>query len=393
MLTKKIIDNAQPKRVNGTPKEFFLKDGGGLYLIVTPKGGKIWRYHFSFKNKKYKISLGSYPYVTIKEARKRLYEAKVQKAMGINPVVARREEKAFERLKDKQTFSLISNEYFSKRSNEIKGNTLIKQKQLIERDFIPYIGKKTMATITRKDIVNVAQRIQDRGAIDTAHRAINLCKQIFRFALQKGTIERNDIASINSSDILIKAKKNNMKTLVDDKSIKDLMRFIKEIENEAVSDALLLMAFTGARTSNIIRAGWRFIDLEKKIWTIPPSQMKSGLEHVVYLNDCAMKILERRKKESESVFVFPSARRTLGHMAENSLSVALKTRYKGVFTPHGFRAMLSTLAYESGKFRTEVIEAVLAHRDNNKVRSIYNRADYEKERKELMKWWCSRISF
>ena len=389
-LTAKIVQTAKPKEVDGVLKDNYIADGGGLYLIVTSKGGKLWRYHFSYQNKKYRLPLGKYPTLSLKEARELHKEAQSQKAKGINPVEERRAEKQQSKKEQKNSFREVTEDYFKKRSSEIAPSTLKKQHNALKRDFFPIIGNKSIDKIERGELVKIAQTIQKRGAIETAHRVLSLCNRIWRYALQLDKVHHNIVADISTADVLKSYKHVPMRTITDPKKIGELMRALSEYHGDySTKWALLFMSNTFVRSSNIRFAEWKEIDFKNKVWIIPADKMKTKTEHVLPLNDQAIAILkEVEPHTNDSKFIFPSSLGRTKALSENTLNTALKRiGFGGEIVSHGFRSMFSTLAYESGKFRGEVIEALLAHKDPNEIRRAYNRANYEDEKREVVTWW------
>ena len=389
-LTDKKVKSAKPKEVDGVLKDNYIPDGGGLYLIVTAKGGKLWRYHFSFQNKKYRLPLGKYPQLSLKEARELHKEAQTLKAKGINPIEERRAKKQQQKQEQKNSFKEVAEEYLKKRSKELAQSTIKKHANALKRDFYPIIGNKSIDKIERAELVKIAQTIQKRGANETAHRLLNLCSQIWRYALQLDKVKHNIVSDISKNDVLQAYTHKPMRTITDPKRIGELMRALHEYHGEySTKWALLFMAHTFVRSSNIRFAEWNEIDFKKRVWTIPSHKMKTKVEHTLPLTTQAIKILKEIEPYSkESKYIFPSS---LGHskaLSENTLNTAFKRLgFGGEIVSHGFRSMFSTLAYESGKFRGEVIESLLAHKDPNEIRRAYNRATYEDEKIEVMTWW------
>ncbi len=389
-LTDKLVQSAKAKELDSVLKDNYIADGGGLYLLVTAKGGKLWRYHFSFQNKKYKLALGKYPTLSLKEARELHKEAQSQKAKGINPVEKRRNKKLQNKKEQKNSFKEVAEDYFNKRSSEIAPTTLKKQVNAMQKDFYPIIGNKAIDKIERAELVRIAQTIQERGAYETAHRLINLCGQIWRYALQLDKVKHNIVADISKNDVLKSFKHTPMRTITDPQRIGELMRALHEYHGEySTKWALLFMAHTFVRSSNIRFAEWKEIDFKNKVWVIPSDKMKTKKEHTLPLTDQAINILkEIEPYTNNSKYIFPSSLGRSKALSENTLNTALKRLgFGSEIVSHGFRSMFSTLAYESGKFRGEVIEALLAHKDPNEIRRAYNRATYEDEKIEVMTWW------
>jgi len=389
-LTARMVQSAKPKEVNGVFRDNYIPDGGGLYLIVTAKGGKLWRYHFSFQNKKYRLPLGKYPIISLKEARELHKEAQIKKAKGINPVEERRAKKQQHKKEQKNSFKEVAEEYFKKRSSEIAPTTLKKQVNAMKKDFYPIIGNKSIDKIERAELVKIAQTIQERGAVETAHRLINLCGQIWRYALQLDKVKHNIVADISKNDVLQSFTHTPMRTITNPQKIGELMRALSEYHGDySTKWALLFMAHTFVRSSNIRFAEWKEIDFKNRVWVIPADKMKAREEHTLPLSNQAIAILKEIEPYSrDSKYIFPSSLGKSRALSENTLNTAFKRLgFGGEMVSHGFRSMFSTLAYESGKFRGEVIESLLAHKDPNEVRRAYNRASYENEKREVITWW------
>ena len=389
-LTAKMVQSAKPKEIDGILKDGRYSDGGGLYLIVTPKGGKLWRYGFSFENKKYVLPLGKYPTLSLKEARELHKEAQSQKARGINPVEEKRAKKQQEKKEQKNSFREVAEEYLKKRSSEIAPTTLKKQVNAMKKDFYPIIGNKSIDSIERGELVKIAQTIQERGAVETAHRLLNLCGQIWRYALQLDKVKHNIVGDISKNDVLKTFTHTPMRTITDPKTIGELMRALSVYHGDySTKWALLFMANTFVRSANIRFAEWSEIDFKNRVWVIPADKMKTKVEHILPLSDQAIAILKEVEPHTyDSKFIFPSSLGRTKTLSENTLNTALKRiGFGNEIVSHGFRSMFSTLAYESGKFRGEVIEALLAHKDPNEIRRAYNRANYEDEKREVITWW------
>jgi len=389
-LTARMVQSAKPKEVNGVFRDNYIPDSGGLYLIVTAKGGKLWRYHFSFQNKKYRLPLGKYPIISLKEARELHKEAQIKKAKGINPVEERRAKKQQHKKEQKNSFKEVAEEYFKKRSSEIAPTTLKKQVNAMKKDFYPIIGNKSIDKIERAELVKIAQTIQERGAVETAHRLINLCGQIWRYALQLDKVKHNIVADISKNDVLQSFTHTPMRTITNPQKIGELMRALSEYHGDySTKWALLFMAHTFVRSSNIRFAEWKEIDFKNRVWVIPADKMKAREEHTLPLSNQAIAILKEIEPYSrDSKYIFPSSLGKSRALSENTLNTAFKRLgFGGEMVSHGFRSMFSTLAYESGKFRGEVIESLLAHKDPNEVRRAYNRASYENEKREVITWW------
>ncbi len=389
-LTAKAVDSAKPQQIEGTLKDKRYPDGGGLYLLVTAKGSKLWRYNYSFKTKKHVLALGKYPALSLKEARAKHTEAKKKIANNINPIEENRKAKQEEKTKINNSFKSVADEWVKLQRDRLSSNTLSKYENALNRDFYPIIGDKAIDEIKRKELVTIAQAIQERGALETAYRLLNLCNQIWRYALQLEKVEHNIVADISKQDVLKPFKKSNYKTITEPKRIGELLNAIDEYQGEYTTrSALKLLPHVFVRSSNLRLAEWDEFDLDNGVWTIPPEKMKTRKEHKLPLTKQAIMILKDiHPYTKDAKYVFHSPISTLKPLSDVTLSKALKRLdFGSEIVPHGFRAMFSTLAYESGKFRGEVIETLLAHQEPNKIKRAYNRAEYEAEKVELMEWW------
>lgn len=388
-LTNPTVQNAKPQLIDGVLKDKRYPDGGGLYLLATAKGGKLWRYNFSLDNKKYVYSIGKYPAISLKDARVIHSDLKTKVAKGINPAEEKRIKKLEKKRTEKNSFRDVAEDYLKMQVGMLAPSTLKKHCNALERDFYPVIGNMPINTITRKDLIAVAKAVQDRGAFETAHRLLNLCNQIWRYALQHDKVEHNVVADIDKRIALKGFKKNKYKTITEPKRIGELLRAIDTYTGSYTTKHLLrLLPYVFVRSANIRLAEWDEFDLVKKVWTIPAEKMKSRKEHKLPLCKQAIEILQEvypYTKDAKYVFHSPLSR--MRPLTDVAISSALKRLDFGdEIVPHGFRAMFSTIAYEN-KFRGEVIEALLAHTDTNKVRSSYNRADYIEEKRGLVEWY------
>ena len=395
------LTDAQIKTIAPRAKAYKLFDGGGLYLEITPKNSKRWRLKYRFEGRERLISLGIYPHITLQDARKIREEMKGQIAKGGDPAADRKEKKEKQRedriieqetkIRQKNTFKKITKDWLKLQSCKLAKSTLQNRQRALQRDFYSVIGDIPIDEVTRKDLIDIATTIQDRGALYTAHRMLNVCDQIWRYAIQREIVERNILSDISKKDILKAAKRSHFRTITDPERIGELMRAIDTYKGEPNTKAALqLLTLTFPRPSNIRFAEWSEFDLEKKIWTIPAEKMKMRKEHIIPLTPQAIEILEElHPYTKDAKYVFHSSISTLKPISENTLNQALKRLdFGSEIVSHGFRAMFSTLAYENGDFRSEVIEDLLAHQEKNEIKRAYNRAAYEKEKRELMQWWA-----
>ena len=393
ILTEFTIKSAKPKNTEGVLKDQRYPDGEGLYLLATTKGGKLWRYNFSLHSKKYVYSIGKYPAISLKDARERHRELKSKVGRGINPSAEKREEKIAKRKAIRNTFKDVAEDYLKIRKDDLAESTYVRYESALKRDFYPFIGAMPIDKVTRGDLVSIATYVQQRGALETAHRYLNLCNQIWKYALQFDKVEHNIVGDIDKTIALKKFTNKEYKTITDPKRIGELLRAIDNYTGSFTTRHLLrFLPYVFVRSANIREAVWSEFDLKKKVWTIPASKMKSGKEHKLPLSTQAIAILEEVGKYThDAKYVFHSPLSRTRPLTDVAISSALKRLDFGdEIVPHGFRAMFSTIANEHGKDK-DVVEALLAHVEKDKVRGAYNRAEYKEPKKELVQWYADYL--
>ena len=392
-LTERTIKSAKPNNDNGILKDKRYPDGGGLYLLATAKGGKLWRYNFSLHNKKYLYSIGKYPAISLKDAREIHRGLKSKVAKGINPSQEKQEKKIAKRKAIRNTFQDVAEDYLKMRKDELATSTYVRYERALKRDFYPFIGAMPIDKVTRGHLVEIATYVQQRGALETAHRYLNLCNQIWKYALQFDKVEHNIVGDIDKTIALKKFTNKEYKTITEPKRIGELLRAIDDYKGSFTTRHLLrFLPYVFVRSANIREAVWSEFDLKKKVWTIPASKMKSGKEHKLPLSNQAIAILEEVGQYThDAKYVFHSPLSRTRPLTDVAVSSALKRLDFGdEIVPHGFRAMFSTIANEHGK-DSDVVEALLAHVEKDKVRGAYNRAEYTEKKRELIQWYADYL--
>lgn len=392
-LTDTEISKAKPRE-----KEYKLFDGGGMYLSISPKGGKWWRLKYLFEKKEHRISLGTYPSTPLKEARKKRDELKEKIALGINPSEEKQEKKLslkIEREKQINTFEKIALERLEKQKDTISESHYKRTLNALKNDCFQYIGHKPIDEVTAKDIISLLQVMNDRGVNESARKLFYSISKTFKWAVANGKAERNPAGDILLEEILGKAVKQHYPTITDDKGIKNLLISIKEYQGEtSTRNALLMLSYTFVRPVNIRLALWSEIDFKSKQWVIPAKKMKTKDEFIIPLSPTLIKLLEEvRLYSGDSPYLFPSTKSKTTPLSDGAFIGAIRRMgyTKEEFTPHGFRAMFSTIAHEKSPFKYDVIETQLAHSVGNSVSQAYNRAKYLDERVELMQWWSDYL--
>lgn len=392
-LTDTAIRSARPQA-----KAVKLFDGGGLYLEVSPPGGKWWRWKYRFGGKEKRLSLGVYPDVSLKAAREKRDAARQQFAAGIDPGQARRAEKLAQA--GAESYEAIAREWHAKFSPgwvASHGDRILKR---LEKDLFPWIGKRPIAEIKAPELLAVLRRIESRGALETAHRAMQNCGQVFRYAVATGRAERDPTGDLRGA--LPAPKEKHHASIIEPKRIGELLRAIDAYEGFfSTKCALRLAPLVFVRPGELRKAQWREFDLDKGEWRIPAERMKMREQHIVPLSRQATAILRELEpltsrvipsKPDAPCYVFPGGRSRERPMSENAILAALRRMgySKEEMTGHGFRSMASTLLHEQG-WNHQVIERQLAHAERNAVSAAYNFAEHLPERRKMMQAWADYL--
>jgi integrase len=361
-----------------------LTDARGLYLLVTPGGGKYWRYDYSFNSKRKTLAFGVYPDVGLGKARERHYEARQQLAEGIDPGVVQQSVN--------HDFEAVARAWLAHwrtgRSERYVGYVISR----LESDVFPRIGSRSISELATSDFRDVARNIERRGASEIARRLLQNCGQIMRYAVANDLAQRNPVSDIRPVDILKPRKKRNYPR-VSAKELPDLLHAIDGYTGgEHTRLALQLMAMTFVRTSELIGACWPEFDFKSSRWDIPAERMKMKTPHVVALSVQSQAILKQLKAISlDREYVFPGDLNPHKPMSNNTLLFALyRLGYRGRMTGHGFRGVASTLLHEQG-WPHEHIELQLAHQERDDTSAAYNHALYLEPRARMMQAWADHL--
>jgi integrase len=390
------VKNAKPKE-----KAYRLSDGRGLYLVVTPSGGKLWRWSYEFNSKEKLLSYGQYPFLTLADARARHVDARKLRAEGRDPAADKQafklSEKAATMASSKPTFAEVAESWFEIWSKQKSKRYVDTVRYRLDGDILPALGTKPIDAIRAPDIVKLVTQIQDRDAVDLAKRALQKTKQIYRFAVASGWVDSSPAEQIRACDILESRDVKNFARI----SSEDLPQLLRDIElyhgNPLTRLAMKLMALTFLRTGSLIEAEWSEINFEAKRWTVPKEHMKGKkFPHIVPLARQTIELLELLHILSgESRYLFPGQGRNNKTMSNGTICKALEGMgYKGEMTGHGFRGVASTILHES-KHQTghehEHIEAQLAHSKKNKVSGAYDHSKYIEPRTRMMEDWADYL--
>ena len=376
-------------------KTIRLFDGGGLHLEVDPKGGKWWRLKYYFNGKEKRISLGVYPTVGLKDARERREQAKKLLSRGIDPSAERKEAKAtavaVQREKE-NTFEIVAREWFDKHVSTLAPSYSKKIFSLFERQVFPVFGGKPISEVEPTDILKAARHVEESGAVETAHRLIQLCGQLFRYAIATVRVKYDITQGLHGA--LPKVARQHMATITDKKRIGELLRAIDAYGGfMPVKYALRLAPLFFVRPGELQKAEWAEFDFGAAEWRIPTAKMKMKQRHIVPLSRQALSILEELLVYTgHGRFLFPSIRTDTKPIAIESMLVAVRSMgfTKEEMTMHGFRGMASTILNEQG-YNRDWIERQLAHGERNSIRAAYNYAEYLPERRKMMQEWADYL--
>lgn len=386
-LTDTAVRNAKP-----TSKAVKMYDEAGLYLQVTPSGGKWWRFKYRYLGKEKLLSLGTYPDVSLKAARAKRDDARKLLSNGSNPSAVKQTQKYEENLKAANTLEAIGREWYAKQLDKWAPTTASKVKSMLEKNIYPYLGKTPITQVTAKALLHTIQRIERDGNIETAHRVLQNCGQIFRYAIATERAQAD--LSLVLKGALTPVNTKHHASITDPKLVGDLLRTIHGYQGAFVTQcALQLAPLLFVRPGELRNAEWAEFDLAAGEWRIPASKMKMKAVHIVPLSSQAIKILRDLHEHTGSGrYVFPGLRATDTPMSENTINAALRRLgyAKDEMTGHGFRSMASTILHEQG-WPHEAIERQLAHAERNAVSAAYNYAEHLPKRREMMQHWSDYL--
>ncbi len=399
-LTNTEIKSAKPKE-----KDYKLFDGGGLFLLVASTGGKRWRLKYRFNNKEKTVALGIYPNISLKDARDLREKYKSLISKGIDPNEKKKQKKEeikIKEVKKANTFYKVSQEWLENYESEVSENYHTKLGKALENYIYPFIKNKSIEDITRLNIIEILQDLKNKGIIETANRVYMLLNKIYKYAVTLEYVPHNIITDIEQKSIIGKTEKKHYPTFTKEKDIKGLLLAIDEYSGDYTTKmALKIMPYVFVRSYNIRHMEWSEIDFEKKEWIIPANKMKTKTEFVLPLPIQVIELLNEVKQFlGDCKYVFPSFRDKNRPMSDNTLISALRRMgySKEEFVPHSFRSMFSTIAYENAnheaghKFTGEVIEALLSHKERNKIKDAYNRASYKDSMRGLIEWYAKYLN-
>ena len=387
----------QVEKVKPGSKPQHLFDGGGLFLLVATSGGKWWRFKYSFSGKSKTISFGTYPEISLAQARERREEARKLLAMGVDPSANRKAVKLAKEELLANSFECIAREWHKKMVGDSAwtadhAETILTR---MEKDMFPRIGAKPITEVTAKDIRAILDQVKERGAVDTARRCRTIASQVFVYAIGTDRAEYNIATSLSKHLPAVSKTRKHMASITDPKELAPLLRAIDGYQGGFVTKcALQLLPLLFVRPGELRQMEWAEIDFESAEWNIPAVKMKMKVAHLVPLSSKAVAILTTLKPlTGNSRYVFPSTRSFDRCLSDNTMNAAFRRMdFDGdTISSHGFRATARTILDEVLGFRVDFIEHQLAHAVKDPNGRAYNRTANLAERKKMMQLWADYL--
>lgn len=387
-LTDITIRNAKPQE-----RSYKLSDGKGMYLEIAPSGGKWWRLKYRIDGKEKRISLGTYPEINLKEARERCDEARKLLANDIDPSEHRKAIKISREAENANSFEIIAREWHAKNTPSWSTSHSERILSRLEKNIFPWLGSSPINKISSPNLLKTLRRIEERGAIETAHRVQQTCSQIFRYAIATGRADRDPAPDLRGA--LPSVKEIHHAAITNPEMVGALLRAIDSYQGNLITRyALKLAPLVFVRPGELRAAEWAEIDLDKAEWNIPAERMKMRQPLLVPLATQAITILkEIQPITGNGRYVFPCAHTKLRPMSNNAILAALRRMgfSKEEMTGHGFRAMARTILDEILNIRPDYIEHQLGHAVRDPNGRAYNRTAHLIERKKMMQQWADYL--
>ena len=398
-MPKRIVPITDPKVKNAKPqaKEYKIFDGGGLYLLVTPTGGKLWRMKYRVGGKEKLLSLGAYPEISLEKARTKRLEARKLIGEGLDPSADRKATKAANTERQGNTFEVVAREWHEqqKADNAWIPDHAATIMTRLEKDVFPWMGSKPITEVTAKDIRSILDRVRSRGVIETARRVRTICSQVFTYAISMDKALYDVAASLKKYLPPTTKTRKHMAAVTNPKELGPILRAIDGYQGEFPTQcALKILPMVFVRPGELRHMEWTEIDLDVEEWNIPGAKMKMKQPHLVPLPRQVVEILkELRPLTGAGRYVFPSIRSAARPMSDNTINAAF--RRMGIdgetLVGHGFRATARTILDEILGFRVDFIEHQLAHAVKDPNGRAYNRTAHLAERLKMMQTWADYL--
>lgn len=385
------LEDITIRKANPEASPYKLVDGNGLFLFVTPAGGKLWRFNYRFLGKYKTLSIGKYPTVTLSKAREKHQTALAMLADGIDPAAAKQQQKAAEKVKHGNTLKAVVDEWLARQ--ECSEATVKRKSKAITADLLPALGRLPIVDITAKQLLVELRKVEARGAVYSAHKLREYCGEIWRFAVTEEYMKAEQNIVPNLKGALKAFEVKNHPAITDPVRLGELLRAIDGYSGSPVTVAALKLApMLLCRPGELRNARWADIDLSACTWSYIASKTKQS--HIVPLSKQAVAIFsDLRNITGHAELVFPGVRNHAKPMSENTINAAL--RYLGFdadeVVGHGFRATARTILDEVLGFRPEFIEHQLAHAVKDPLGRAYNRTSHLAERKKMMQSWADYL--
>ena len=370
-----------------------LADGGGLYLHLMPSGAKIWRQKYRFNGKENTLTHGPYPTISLQEARDKREEARKILLAGNDPAQVKKDHKLAAATSAAMTFELVAREWYELNKDQWSPHYSMTILLRFEQGVFPYFGNRPVSEVTAPHLLDAMRRIEKRGAPEVAHRTLQLCGQVFRYAIVTGRMSRSPAGDLRGA---LRPAKHSHYASIETKELPEFLRVLDKNDVRLYAQtrhAVRMLMLTFVRTTELIAAKWPEFDFANAEWIIPAERMKMKRPHIVPLAKQVLDILKELKElNGKREYVFASEARPLQHMSNNTVLSALKRLgYNGRMTGHGFRALAMTTIKEKLGYRHEVVDRQLAHAPASKVDAAYDRAKFLDDRKVMMQDWADYL--
>ena len=384
------LNDRQIKNAKPADKSYKLTDGGGLYLQITPAGGKLWRFDYAIDRKRKTLSIGKYPTVSLSEAREAAENARRLIAAGQDPSAAKQQAKQERQAALQNTFEAVAKRWHADnlhRWQPIHAERILADMQ---KDVFPYIGQIPLPEVSVSDVKNVIAAIVARGANVTAEKVWQWIGAVYTYAAMLEITDRNPAVPLRGH--FEKKTTRHMPALPREELAEFYRRLILADIDPANKIALLLTMLVFVRNTELRGGQWVEVDFSAAQWIIPAERMKMKRSHTVPLSDWALELLrELHGLTGNTPYLFPSRTKTTGFISDATLTrIIERLGYKGIATPHGFRSLASSILNEQG-YNPDAIERQLAHEESNRIRAAYNRAEYLAERRKMMQWYSDYL--
>jgi integrase len=387
------LSDTSVKAAKPAARQYKLSDERGLFLLVSPSGGKLWRLKYRFAGKEQVLALGRYPDVGLRDARDRRDAARKMIAEGKSPSAEKKRAAVAAAISAANTFQSVAVEVIEKARHEGKASGTLAKAEWFLALLEPALGARPIAEIEAYELLAVLKKVEAAGHHETARRLLAFSGRVYRYAVATTRARSNPAADLRGA--LVAPKTKHHAAILDPAELGGLLRAIDGFQGQpATKLALRLAPHVFVRPGELRKAEWTEFDLAASIWRIPAAKMKMDREHVVPLSRQAVAILtEAQLLTGASPYIFPSVRSLHRPLSENTVNAALRRMgyTTDEMTGHGFRSTASTLLNESGKWSVDAIERALAHKDTDHVRAAYHRGTHWQERVKMAQWWSDYL--